>query len=111
MYQTHHKTQLKMSTLKYDPCLLIIKDGQPFGVVNMQTNDTLILSIAAFLLLKDKKRKLASFWAKPKILLLTDTPLEFNGARLTLDNDSITMCQKDQSMKISIINTIAINRA
>jgi hypothetical protein len=45
-----------MSTLTYDPCLLITnRDADAFGLVSMQTNDTLMLRTAAFLSLEEKK--------------------------------------------------------
>jgi hypothetical protein len=47
-----------MSTLTYDPCLLITnRDVDAFRLVSMQTNNTLILRTAAFSSLKEKKLK------------------------------------------------------
>jgi hypothetical protein len=51
-----------MSTLTYNPCLLITKrDADAFRLVSMQTDNTLILRTARFLLLKEKKLKEAQF--------------------------------------------------
>jgi hypothetical protein len=51
-----------MSTLTYDPCLLVTnRDADAFRLVNMQTVNTLMLRTAAFLSLKEKKRKEAQF--------------------------------------------------
>jgi hypothetical protein len=45
-----------MSASIYDTCLLITNsDADVFGIVSMQTDDTLILRTAAFLSLKEKK--------------------------------------------------------
>jgi hypothetical protein len=45
-----------MSTITYDPCLLIInRDVDAFKLVSMQTNNTLMLRTAAFSSLKEKK--------------------------------------------------------
>ena len=47
-----------MSTLTYDPCLLITnRDADAFRLVSMQTNNTLMLGTAAILSLKEKKLK------------------------------------------------------
>ena len=52
-----------MSTSTYDPCLLITNsdDADAFGIVGMQTDDTLMLRTAAFLLLEEEKLKKAYF--------------------------------------------------
>ena len=47
-----------MSTLTYDPCLLLTNgDADAFRLVGMQTDDTLMLRTAAFLSLKERKLK------------------------------------------------------
>jgi hypothetical protein len=47
-----------MSILTYDPCLLITnRDADAFRLISIQTNNTLMLRTAAFLLLKEKKLK------------------------------------------------------
>ena len=44
-YFKHHRDQLKMITSTYDPCLFISNsDSTCFGIVGMQTDDTLILA-------------------------------------------------------------------
>ena len=51
-----------MSTLTYDPCLLITnRDAGAFGLVGMQTNNTLMLRTAIFSSLKERKLKEAQF--------------------------------------------------
>jgi hypothetical protein len=42
-YYKHHKEKLLMTTSSYDPCLLITTKKEAFGVVGMQTDDTLFL--------------------------------------------------------------------
>ena len=42
-YNKHHKEKLLMVNLTYDSCLLVTKTGSLFGVVSMQTDDTVIL--------------------------------------------------------------------
>jgi hypothetical protein len=55
-YHGHHCKELDMSTSTYNPCLLITNNNaDTFGIVGMQTDDTLILGTAVFLLLEEKK--------------------------------------------------------
>jgi hypothetical protein len=44
-----------MTTLLYDPCLLIITKKEAFGVVGMQTDDTLFLASDKFAALEDSE--------------------------------------------------------
>ena len=47
-----------MSILTYNPYLLITnRDANAFRLISIQTNNTLILGTAVFLLLKEKKLK------------------------------------------------------
>jgi hypothetical protein len=54
-YYKHHKEKLLMTTLSYDPCLLIITKKEAFGVVGMQTDDTLFLASDEFAALEDSE--------------------------------------------------------
>jgi hypothetical protein len=54
-----------------------------FGVVRIQTNNTLILRLKEFNIIEDKKLTKAKFSAKPKELLFLKTLLIFNGCILT----------------------------
>jgi hypothetical protein len=42
-YFKHHREKLHITTLTYDPCLLITTAKERFAIVRMQTNDTLSL--------------------------------------------------------------------
>jgi hypothetical protein len=59
-----------------------------FGIVNIQTDNTLILGDNNFLALEKSKLVKASFIAKPKQKLNLDKPLIFNSYILSLDYDS-----------------------
>jgi hypothetical protein len=55
-YHGHHCKELDMATSTYDPCLLITSsDTSIFGIVGMQTDDTLIIETPKFLSLEEKK--------------------------------------------------------
>jgi hypothetical protein len=44
IYYNHYKEKLVIETLTYNPCLLITKNqGRPFGIIDIQTNNILIL--------------------------------------------------------------------
>ncbi|KAF1934675.1 hypothetical protein EJ02DRAFT_429126 [Clathrospora elynae] len=63
-YHRHHCKELDMSMSTYNPCLLITNgeaDADVFGLVGMQTNNTLMLGTATFLSLEEKKLEVAQF--------------------------------------------------
>jgi hypothetical protein len=86
-YYKHHKEKLLMTTSSYDPCLLITTQKGTFGVVGMQTDDTLILGLEEFATLEDKELQKAQFTAKPRDKLSRTTKLIFNGCVLTQNSD------------------------
>jgi hypothetical protein len=89
-----------MVTSLYDPCLLVTTTKDAFGVVGIQTDDTLILGNKAFAQLEDKELRKAKLSAKPAKALLYKTPLIFNGCILKEDGDNIMLVQKGQGTKL-----------
>jgi hypothetical protein len=86
-YFKHHYETLGMGTSTYDPCLLITAaNSECFGVVGMQTDDTLGFNNTAF---ANKKSDKLRFMAKEKQSLKTDEPLIFNGCILTVERDTL----------------------
>jgi hypothetical protein len=81
-YHKHHREKLAIATSTYDPCLLITTTKTAFGVVGMQTDDTLILGSKEFDTIEDEELTRAKFSAKPKELLSPETLLIFNGCIL-----------------------------
>jgi hypothetical protein len=109
-----------MSTLTYDPCLLVTNsDTDVFGIVSMQTDDTLMLGTAAFLSLEEKKIQKAQFRSKPKAALTPEVQLDFNGCTLTMNASNasnasktiLTLGQKGQGEKIRLVDITASDRA
>lgn len=101
-YSSHHREKLNMITSTYDPCLLITS-SESFGIIGMQTDDTLGLSDQAFFDEEERELQKANFTAKPKEILTLEHPLTFNGCRIVLNtNGSITMTQKGQASKLQI---------
>jgi len=103
-----------MSTSTYNPCLLITNScANAFGIVGMQTDDTLMLGTTKFLLLKEKKLKKAQFRLKLKATLSPEVQLEFNGCTLTIDASKLVVYlrQKGQGGKIKLVDTRSPDRA
>ena len=54
MYSKHYKEKLGMVTFTFDLCFLITATRALFGLVSMQTNNTLILGDTQFLVLEEE---------------------------------------------------------
>jgi hypothetical protein len=89
--------------LTYNPCLLY--SNKPFGIVGLQTDDTLFLTDKTFVNTKKNKIYKAKFIAKKQKRLTAITPLKFNRAIIQLVSDRITLTQKQQCTNLSIITT------
>jgi hypothetical protein len=95
IYYRHHKEKLYMVISIYDPCLLITTE-EPFGVVGMQTDDTLFLGLEEFAAHEDNELQKANFSAKLRNELSPTSKLIFNGCILTQASDNtMTLIQKD----------------
>jgi hypothetical protein len=79
-YYGHHCDNLDMAPSTYDPCLLVSTKNSQFGIVGMQTDDTLGLADEAFSIREDEELVKAKLMAKPKEELSANTELTFNGA-------------------------------
>ena len=93
-----------MTTFIFNLYFLITTTGTPFGIVGMQTNNTIILRDNQFSALEENELVKANLIAKPKEKLNLTTPLLFNGYILSLNEDSIALRQKGQGKKINVIN-------
>jgi hypothetical protein len=103
-----------MSTLTYNPCLLVTnRNAHAFRLISIQTNNTLMLSTAEFLSLKEKKLKKAQFRLKPKTILSLDVQLDFNSCTLTIEKGEaiLDLKQKGQGEKIKLVDIKAHDRA
>ncbi|KAI0995357.1 hypothetical protein K3495_g12825 [Podosphaera aphanis] len=110
-YHTYHKhflQNLNMEESTYDSCLLYSTSRRSrnagFGIVGMQTDDTLTLCDVAFAKLEEVEVKKAKLLAKPVEHLTKDHPINFNGSKISLAEDnSITLTQETQCKKINLI--------
>ncbi|KAE8549770.1 hypothetical protein EYB25_008294 [Talaromyces marneffei] len=94
-YHNHHTENLNMDVSTYDPCLLHCSDSkQGFGIIGMQTDDTLIVANDTFAAREEEEIRRAKILCKPREQLTTDNPLKFNGAVVTETAQGITLTQK-----------------
>ncbi|KAF1828306.1 hypothetical protein BDW02DRAFT_652134 [Decorospora gaudefroyi] len=97
-YFKHHTEKLHMQTSTYDPCLLVSKPlSAGFGIVGMQTDDTLGLSDQDF---ANNETKELCFKAKDKQFLAPSNPIDFNGCVVSIKHGTITLRQKRQGEKL-----------
>ena len=99
-YYKHHYDKLSIVTSLYNLCLLVTITKDIFGVIGMQTDNTLILGNKAFTQLKEKELTKAKLSVKPAKALLYNTPLMFNRCILKEDKDNIMLVQKGQGMRL-----------
>jgi hypothetical protein len=78
-----------------------------FGIVGIQTDNTLILGSKKFDTIEEEELTRAKFSAKPKELLSLETPLIFNGCILTQREGDIELRQKEQGKKLKTVNSKA----
>ena len=72
----------------YNPYFLITTK-EVFGLIGMQTDNTLILALEEFLVLEDNKLSKAKFLIKPKEALVLETLLIFNRCILIQYKDTV----------------------
>ncbi|RAL58471.1 hypothetical protein DID88_005175 [Monilinia fructigena] len=92
----------------YDPCLLYTdKEDKAFGVVGLQTDDTLIVCNERFAEREEKQLKAAKFMAKDREVLTPDTPLKFNGGVITQHSDgTVSLTQEKQCENLRLVKTV-----
>ena len=110
-YSKHHKEKLLMCTSTFDPCFLITTTKAPFGIVGMQTDDTIILGDDQFSALEEDELTKANLMAKPKEKLDPTTPLLFNRCIISMDKDSIALRQKGQGKRINVVDIDSIKQS
>ena len=102
-YHRHHTGRLQMEQSAYDPCLLYTDKDTGFGIVGLQTDDTLFLGDDVFAEAEEAKLHEAGFLAKKREKLTLTTPLKFNGGQINCDNDTITLTQERQCDNLRLI--------
>ncbi len=111
-YHDHHKKNLNMMKSTYDLCLLFINQNDPssnvFELIEMQTDDTLMLRNDRFAELKESKLEKAKLTFKKRKMLTVFTSIKFNDEMINLiinKNDYILfLTQLSQFDQIRLIN-------
>lgn len=101
-YHDHHAEKLGVEQSTFDPCLLF--SNTPFGVIGLQTDDTLILADTDMAEREEVELKKAKLLAKDREQLTTDHPLDFNGGAIKLQaNGDITLTQEKQLKAVKFV--------
>ena len=104
-YHTHHINKLSMMESTYDSCLLYT-DGndKSFGIIGLQTDNTLILANDIFAAAKEKELKEAKLLAKNREKLTLNTLIKFNGSYIRLaDDNSLFLSQERQCQCLRLV--------
>lgn len=97
-YHGHYTSRLRMQPSTYDPCLLH-QTGDTFGVLGLQTDDTIGLFSPEFAQEEEEQIQAAGFASKPREQLTTATPLQFNGGLIQLLTEGVITLTQEQHCK------------
>ncbi|SLM34983.1 conserved hypothetical protein [Lasallia pustulata] len=106
-YHCHHTEKLQMEQSIYDPCLLYCTTS--FGIVGLQTDDTLFLADKDFATAENHELHKAKLLAKERELLTESSPLKFNGGHIEKHGVVITLTQPRQCKNLSLIRDWNVN--
>lgn len=100
-YHTYHKDKLGMRESTYDSCFLYISD--PFGIVRMQTDITLILANNEFISIEEDTIKSAKIITKDREHLTSAHRLKFNSVQIKLDSNKMVVTKKSRVGEIFLV--------
>jgi len=103
-YHNHHIKELNMNQSTYDPCLLHLNNPTNFGIVGLQTDDTLLLANSTFAASEQEKIEKAKFPTKEREQLTPEHPIKFNGGIIRQQDHIITLTQERQCQNLTLIN-------
>lgn len=101
IYHKYYKNKLEMRESIYNPYLLC--NSGPFGIIEIQINDTLILVDNDFANIKENVIKLAKILIKDKKYLIFAYLLKFNSAKIKLNSNKIIFIKKSHIENILLI--------
>jgi hypothetical protein len=106
-YHRHHLEKLGMEQSTYDPCLLYTPESgksNGFGVVGLQTDDSLILADNHFADTEEARLQDAGLPSKPRERLSQQNPLKFNGGLIQLEPTNVVhLTQRRQCENIKLV--------
>ncbi len=115
-YQKHHKNKLSMIESTFDSCLLHISQTEfiefinqshlinHFGVIDIQTDDTLILADDDFAELEERELARVALTFKKREKLISIISIKFNDDLIFLSDNSLLFTQSKQFDQIKLIN-------
>ncbi|KAI0996027.1 hypothetical protein K3495_g12153, partial [Podosphaera aphanis] len=94
-----------MNESAFDPCLLWCHKLNSFGIVGLQTDDTLFLANESFASDEELHLNKAKFLAKSRETLTAQNPLKFNGCSIsfTLSGSTVTLSQEQQCKPLILV--------
>ena len=105
-YHKHHTRGLGMEQSTYDPCLLYRNDESSFGIIGLQTDDTLILANQEFARLEQAKIEAEKLLSKDREPLSADKPIKFNGGLIqVLPTGDLLLSQENQCKNLGLVST------
>src|SRR6266536_3680221 len=94
-----------MTQSTYDPCLLHTSTNR-FGLIKLQTDDTLFLADLEFAHNEETELQKAKFLAKDREKLTTEHLIKFNSGQINLQKDNlIRLTQERQAQNLRLIST------
>jgi hypothetical protein len=92
-YQKHLRKNLMMIESTFDSCLLHIVEfiNQNFGIVRLQTDDTLILADDEYVTLEENELVRARLTFKKREKLISTISIKFNDDLIFLSNNSLLL--------------------
>lgn len=105
-YYRHHQQELGTEHSSYDPCLLITTTPECFGIVGIQTDDTLLLGDKCFALRENTALFEAKLQAKPHEQLQAGKIVNNNNEIMLLEQRArgayiATICQPEAAYDLS----------
>ena len=92
-----------MTQSTYDPCLLYANSNSSgFGVVGLQTDDTLFLADKTFAIKEEKQLHEAKLLAKEREKL-GNASIKFNGGYIKHESDVIHLTQERQCRSLHLV--------
>ncbi len=109
-YHNHHMNKLKIIQFTYNSCLLYIIDNICMSIVNMQTDNTLILTDQLFAVVEKEAIYSAKIMIKTREQLTSKNSLKFNDTKIERidSNDIIYFRQETHIQDIQLIQLIDI---
>lgn len=102
-YHRHHLEKLGMTESTYDSCFLY--SNQPFAMIGLQTDDTLIFAADEFATREEEAIQAAKIMTKPRECLNASHPIKFNGVKIKLESDGSIYLNHESHASVQPVKT------